>query len=146
MERLMGLLSNLKKELSAVVRIANERDLFLALEAENILDSAILSTLASLERKESRWGFWHSRGDYPARNDENWLHHIDIKQNTNTGAPNLLPRPVRRLNEMEDHDVSIVLNSSNNIQMIAKCLLRNCEKDASWITFGCSFSCRSSCD
>jgi succinate dehydrogenase/fumarate reductase flavoprotein subunit len=100
MERLMGLLSNLKKELSAVVRIANERDLFLALEAENILDSAILSTLASLERKESRWGFWHSRGDYPARNDENWLHHIDIKQNTNTGAPNLLPRPVRRLNEI----------------------------------------------
>lgn len=98
MERLMGLLSTLKKELPEVVRIANGRDLFLALEAENILDSAILSTTASLERKESRWGFWHSRGDHPARNDENWLQHIDLKQNTHTGSADILHRPVRRMN------------------------------------------------
>jgi len=97
MQHLLRLLGNFKKELTEAVRIASARDLLLALEAENIIDSAMLSTRASLERRESRWGFWHSRGDHPLRDDENWLKHIDLVQNSDTQTPDIRHRPVRRM-------------------------------------------------
>jgi succinate dehydrogenase/fumarate reductase flavoprotein subunit len=97
MRHLLRCLDIFKKDLAEKVRIANPRDLFLSFEAENIIDSAILSTTASLERKESRWGFWHSRGDHPDRDDANWLKHIDLFQNAETEAPEISCRPVRRM-------------------------------------------------
>jgi len=97
MLHLLRLLGRFKKELTEAVRIATTRDFFLALEVENIIDSALLSTRASLERKESRWGFWHSRGDHPARDDENWLKHIDLINNIDTETPDIRHRAVRRM-------------------------------------------------
>lgn len=97
MNHLLRFLGNFKKELTEAVRVANARDLFLVLEVENIIDSAMLSTRASLERKESRWGFWHSRGDHPARDDENWLKHIDLIHNADLGTADIRHRPVRRM-------------------------------------------------
>ncbi|MBL7213211.1 MAG: hypothetical protein ISS61_12605, partial [Desulfobacteraceae bacterium] len=35
---------------------------------------------ASKERKESRWGLWHFRNDYPSPNDREWLKHIVLTQ------------------------------------------------------------------
>jgi succinate dehydrogenase/fumarate reductase flavoprotein subunit len=100
MQTLMGALEGLKKDLREAVRVGNARELFLALEAENIIDSAILSTRASLERKESRWGFWHSRGDYPARDDGNWLKHIDLIHHVDTDGADIRYRPIRRMTEI----------------------------------------------
>ena len=45
-----------------------------------ILQCATLSALASKERRESRWGLWHYRTDYPDLNDQEWLKHIVLTQ------------------------------------------------------------------
>ena len=42
----------------------------------DIIQCGVLNALASKERKESRWGLWHSRVDYPERDDQNWLKHV----------------------------------------------------------------------
>jgi succinate dehydrogenase/fumarate reductase flavoprotein subunit len=97
LRHLLSCLDIFKKDLAEKVRIADPRDLFLSFEVENIIDSAILSTTASLERRESRWGFWHSRGDHPDRDDANWLKHIDLIRSAETGAPEISCRPVRRM-------------------------------------------------
>jgi succinate dehydrogenase/fumarate reductase flavoprotein subunit len=99
---LLDCLQRFKNDLKDLVRIDTQRDLNEALEVENILDSAYLSTLASLERKESRWGFWHQRGDFPARDDQNWLKHIDLKMNPNTKAPEISHRCVGRIHDIGD--------------------------------------------
>ena len=101
MELLLQHLATMKKDLASV-RIVEERDLFQALEAENIIDSAILSTTSSLERKESRWGFWHTRGDYPARDDGNWCKHIDLSLDPETGLPRVSHREVQRMGAIGD--------------------------------------------
>ena len=95
--QLRHLLEVLKKDLSEVVRIRTERDLFLALEVENIIDSAFMSTVASLERKESRWGFWHQRGDFPERDDTRWKRHLDLVQNPGSDFPHIRWRDVERI-------------------------------------------------
>ena len=48
-------------------------DLVAALETANMLDAALMTAKAALERKESRGA--HYRVDYPKRDDENWLKH-----------------------------------------------------------------------
>jgi len=62
--------------LSGLVRVRTVHDLFKAYEIENIIQCATLSAVASKERKESRWGMWHFRTDYPERNDREWTKHI----------------------------------------------------------------------
>ncbi|MFQ6054046.1 MAG: FAD-binding protein, partial [Candidatus Bathyarchaeia archaeon] len=59
-----------------------------------ILDCAELSTRASLERRESRWGLAHYRIDYPERDDENWLKHIILQKDAETGEMRVRTRPV----------------------------------------------------
>ena len=59
-----------------MVRVRDIHDLFKVYEVENIIQCATLSALASKERKESRWGLWHYRSDYPDKEDKNWLKHI----------------------------------------------------------------------
>jgi len=65
-----------RRELVDLVRVGDIHDLFKVYEVENIIQCATMSALASLERKESRWGVWHRRSDYPETNDEEWLKHI----------------------------------------------------------------------
>jgi succinate dehydrogenase / fumarate reductase flavoprotein subunit len=55
------------------------QDVLGALELENMLDQAEATCMAALERKESRGAQY--RTDYPERNDEEWLKHIDISLN-----------------------------------------------------------------
>lgn len=102
LNKLQSYLEIMKNELMTMVKIEDQRDLFLALEVENIVDSAILSTAASLERKESRWGFWHQRGDYPKRDDKNWAKHIDFEFNPNSTLPVISYRHVKRMSEIGD--------------------------------------------
>ncbi len=52
------------------------QDVLGALELQNMLDCAEATCMAALERRESRGAQF--RTDYPERNDEEWLKHIDV--------------------------------------------------------------------
>ena len=80
LDRALWWMDRFKKELRTDVRIANKHDLFKAYEVENIIHCAAMSALASKERKQSRWGLWHMRSDYPMKDDEHWMKHIVLKQ------------------------------------------------------------------
>jgi succinate dehydrogenase / fumarate reductase, flavoprotein subunit len=66
------------------------QDVLGALELENMLDNAECICLAALERKESRGAQY--RTDYPERNDDEWLKHIDVSRNGD--GPQLSESPV----------------------------------------------------
>jgi succinate dehydrogenase/fumarate reductase flavoprotein subunit len=66
------------------------------MEIESILDTAELSAVASLERKESRWGFWHQRTDFPERDDAEWIKHVVLRRG-GTDAPEVSYKPVEAL-------------------------------------------------
>lgn len=67
-------------ELDEQVRVKDIHDLFKYYEIQNIIQCATMSALASKERKESRWGLWHYRTDYPQSNDRDWMKHIVLTQ------------------------------------------------------------------
>jgi len=87
-----------RKEIREKVRIKNIHDLFKVLEVENIMLCAKLSATASLERRESRWGFWHYRPDYPQKDDAQWLKHIMLKRG---GEPSEVVVSYRSLAKMQ---------------------------------------------
>jgi len=60
--------------------IQNGHELSKLYEVENIVRCATLSALASLERKESRWGDAHRRVDYPNRDDKHYRCHIVLSK------------------------------------------------------------------
>jgi succinate dehydrogenase/fumarate reductase flavoprotein subunit len=84
-------------EIGEKVRIKNVHDLFKVLEVENILLCAKLSAAASLERKESRWGFWHYRSDFPQKDDAAWLKHIMLKKGSDPAEILVSHRPLRKI-------------------------------------------------
>jgi succinate dehydrogenase / fumarate reductase flavoprotein subunit len=51
-----------------------------ALELQNLMDVAVSTAIAALERQESRGA--HSRIDYPSRDDKNWLCHSLVYRNS----------------------------------------------------------------
>ena len=55
------------------------QDVLGAIELGFMLDSAHAIVVGALERKESRGAQY--RIDFPARNDDDWLKHIDISRN-----------------------------------------------------------------
>src|SRR4051794_5769919 len=66
------------------------QDVLGAIELGYMLDCAEAIVLGALERKESRGAQF--RTDFPERNDDTWLKHIDISRNG--GAPELSYSPV----------------------------------------------------
>ena len=54
------------------------QDLLAAIELGYMLDNAECTCVAALERKESRGAQY--RTDFPERNDDEWLRHIDLQQ------------------------------------------------------------------
>ncbi len=63
----------------------NPHELMRALEVSVIRDCAEMAARASLFRKESRWGLYHHRVDYPLRNDAEWFCHCHLKKDENGG-------------------------------------------------------------
>jgi succinate dehydrogenase/fumarate reductase flavoprotein subunit len=55
-------------------------ELMRALEVHAIRDCAEMAARASLYRTESRWGLYHARVDFPARNDADWFCHAQLKK------------------------------------------------------------------
>ena len=86
-----------RKEIREKVRVRHIHDLFKVLEVENIILCASLSATASLERKESRWGFWHHRADFPKKDDENWRKHIMLSMGGDPQEIRVSHRPIARM-------------------------------------------------
>ena len=55
------------------------------MEIHFIRDCAEMAARASLFRKESRWGLYHYRLDYPNRNDDEWLCNTVIEKSPTEG-------------------------------------------------------------
>ncbi|CAI8794927.1 fumarate reductase/succinate dehydrogenase flavoprotein subunit [Pseudomonas soli] len=58
----------------------NPHELMRAMEVAVIRDCAEMAARASLFRKESRWGLYHHRADFPERNDGEWFVHCHLKK------------------------------------------------------------------
>jgi succinate dehydrogenase / fumarate reductase flavoprotein subunit len=65
------------------------QDVLGAIELGYMLDVAESTVVAAIERKESRGAQY--RTDFPERNDEEWLKHIDINANGNEPAVTYSP-------------------------------------------------------
>lgn len=63
------------------IKADNPHELMRAMEVSVIRDCAEMAARASLFRKESRWGLYHYRVDYPKRNDNEWFYHCHLKKN-----------------------------------------------------------------
>ncbi|NHJ46364.1 MAG: fumarate reductase/succinate dehydrogenase flavoprotein subunit [Asgard group archaeon] len=63
-----------------IVKAKDYHELSKMEEIRFILDCAELSAAAALERKESRWGWFHYRTDYPEQDDENWLARVILEK------------------------------------------------------------------
>ena len=73
-------------------------DLFKYFECESIIVSAFLSAEASRARKESRWGRFHTRSDYPQRDDVHWKKHVVLeKKDDSDYAVNIAYQDVERM-------------------------------------------------
>lgn len=68
-------------------------ELMRCVEVHFIRDSAEMAARSSLVRKESRWGLYHSRLDHPARDDAEWLYHLNLRKSA-AGGMEFLTRPV----------------------------------------------------
>jgi succinate dehydrogenase/fumarate reductase flavoprotein subunit len=73
-------LSRLREDLSRL-KAEDLHDAMKAVEVQAIIDCAEIVVAASLERKESRWGVYHRRVDFPARNDGEWKKFVVIHKN-----------------------------------------------------------------
>ncbi|QKW08507.1 fumarate reductase/succinate dehydrogenase flavoprotein subunit [Streptomyces sp. NA04227] len=62
-------------------------------EVSFIRDCAEMAARSSLARTESRWGLYHERLDHPAQDDDNWLHHLDLRKSPD-GTMEFTARPV----------------------------------------------------
>ncbi|MGW6057911.1 fumarate reductase/succinate dehydrogenase flavoprotein subunit [Streptomyces sp. NPDC055189] len=62
-------------------------------EVTFIRDCAEMAARSSLARTESRWGLYHERTDHPERDDDGWLHHLDLHKSP-SGGMEFTARPV----------------------------------------------------
>ncbi|MFT4081926.1 MAG: fumarate reductase/succinate dehydrogenase flavoprotein subunit [Nocardioides sp.] len=68
-------------------------ELMRCVEVSFIRDCAELAARSSLVREESRWGLYHARADLPARNDDQWFFHLNVRRRED-GRTEFLRRPV----------------------------------------------------
>lgn len=97
LDRALWWMDKFRKELVETVRVRNMHDLFKVCEVENIIQCAAMSAAASKERKESRWGLWHYRSDYPKKNDGEWMKHIVLNMGETLEDVQISHAPVLKL-------------------------------------------------
>ncbi len=97
LNRALWWMDRLRKELVTLVYVRDVHDLFKVYEVENIIQCATMSAVASKERKESRWGPWHFRTDFPDKNDRDWRKHIVLTQGETPEDIRITHRDIIRL-------------------------------------------------
>ncbi len=95
LKRFLWWLPRFREEMKSI-RITDYHELSKFEEIQFILDCAELSVHASLARKESRWGWFHYRTDYPEKDDRNWLKHIVLKKGIKSGEVQTLLVPIKK--------------------------------------------------
>jgi len=85
-------LARLREEV-ALLKAADLHETMKALEVQAILDCAEMATAASLYRKESRWGIYHYRADFPQRDDAEWKEFVVVNRD-GAGRPSVSTLPV----------------------------------------------------
>src|SRR5688572_25932520 len=75
------------------VGAASAHELMRVVEGGFIRDCAEMAARASLYRKESRWGLYHYRLDYPEMDDARWFVHVNLKKGED-GRMQMLERPI----------------------------------------------------
>ncbi len=83
-----------KASLASSVRVTDPHWASKVLEIESIIETSILSGVASLARTESRWGYWHYRTDYPERNDAEWVRHVVLSRSDDQSRPLVTMRDI----------------------------------------------------
>ncbi len=68
-------------------------ELMRCVEVTFIRDCAEMAARASLRRTESRWGLYHQRADWPARDDAEWFCHLNLARGA-SGEMEFRTRPV----------------------------------------------------
>ncbi|HEU0202347.1 MAG TPA: fumarate reductase/succinate dehydrogenase flavoprotein subunit [Burkholderiaceae bacterium] len=68
---------------------ADPHELLRAMEVQHIYDCARMAAHASLYRRESRWGLYHFRPDFPHRNDDEWFVHCHLRKTADGGMESL---------------------------------------------------------
>ena len=86
-------------------------ELMRCMEVHAIRDCAEMAARASLFRKESRWGLYHYRVDYPEKNNEEWFCHTHLKKDE-SGEMTIAKAPIEPYVvdvdlESETYDVAI---------------------------------------
>jgi succinate dehydrogenase/fumarate reductase flavoprotein subunit len=97
LNRALWWMERFRRELNEMVRVDDAHDLFKTYEVENIIECAILSAIASKERKESRWLPWHYRSDFPKRDDSQWLKHIVLTKGEQGSGVNVTYKDIVRM-------------------------------------------------
>jgi succinate dehydrogenase/fumarate reductase flavoprotein subunit len=85
-------LSRLREDVSRL-KAADLHDAMKALEVQAILDCSDMVVAASLERRESRWGIYHFRADYPQRNDDQWRKYVVVQRDA-SGRPSIFTQEI----------------------------------------------------
>ena len=99
LDRALWWMERFRQELRETVQVRDVHDLFKVYEIENIIQCADLSAHASRARKESRWGMWHYRTDFPERNDADWVKHIVLSRGTEPRDVKTTIKDIVRLQE-----------------------------------------------
>ncbi|MGG6238767.1 fumarate reductase/succinate dehydrogenase flavoprotein subunit [Nodosilinea sp. AN01ver1] len=81
------------EETLSLMGARDPHELMRCMEVHFIRDCAEMAARASLFRKETRWGLYHYRLDYPEKNNEEWFCHVNLKKGE-TGHMELFKRPV----------------------------------------------------
>ena len=68
-------------------------ELMRSVEVSFIRDCAEFAARSSLTRTESRWGLYHERADLPARDDQQWAYHLNLRKGSD-GSMEFFKRPV----------------------------------------------------
>jgi len=68
-------------------------ELMRCMEVHFIRDCAEMAARASLYRKESRWGLYHYRLDFPEKSNDEWFCHVNLKKD-DSGHMKAFQRPV----------------------------------------------------
>jgi succinate dehydrogenase/fumarate reductase flavoprotein subunit len=88
LERFQGIEQDLDQ-----LKARDPHELMRAMEVHFIRDCAEMAARASLYRTESRWGLYHARVDFPARNDADWFVHVQLQKNAQ-GEMGCFKRPI----------------------------------------------------
>ena len=76
-----------------IMGASDPHELMRCMEVHFIRDCAEMAARASLYRKETRWGLYHYRLDYPEKNNDEWFCHVNLKK-SKSGHMELFKRAV----------------------------------------------------